>query len=388
MLKSKTSILLFIFAITLLSVTGTVTLPPALPVIAGFFGVAKDDIGMIMSLYTLPGIILTPLFGYLADKFGRKNIIIPSLLLFGVFSGACFAASSYSHLLIWRFLQGISAASLGSLNIVLISDYYNNEEKNKILGINSAVMSLGTAFFPVIAAGLLHFGWNYPFLISSTALFAGVFGAMYFRDSLPAGRLSTQEDVSNTSRKILWVYAMSTMTYIILMGCFMTYLPFFITDKLAGKPMYIGLSMTILSIGTVLVALLFGTLCRKYSQYRLLAFSFLFYALALVLFVTSTHIAQVFIASFLYGCGNALNFPNTQSIISKLSPSGRLATNLSLNRMSILVGQTIGPLLMGLVFRFSQSNLLMVFWCGILLSVLTFILLSVNRMFHTKAGEL
>lgn len=383
MLTSKTSILFFIFAITLLSVIGTVSLPPALPVIAQLFGVAKDDIGMIMAIYTLPGIILTPVFGYFADKFGRKRILIPSLLLFGIFSIACFFATSYSQLLMWRFFQGVSAASLGALNIVLISDYYSNSEKNKILGLNSAVMSLGTAAFPIMTAGLLHFGWNFPFLISSVAVLVGVFGAAFFQDSYTVTAESTLAKDPGTSRKIIWVYALSVMTYTILFGCFMTYLPFVITDVLAGKPLYTGLSMTILSVGTLLVALFFGTITRRISQYKLLAYSFLIYTLALVLFITASSMIQVFVAAFLYGCGNAFNFPNTQSIISKLSHPSRLATNLSLNRMSILLGQTIGPLLMGVVFKF--SDLYTVFIVGIILSLLTFIFVYFNRAFNAKS---
>ncbi|MBK9247392.1 MAG: MFS transporter [Ignavibacteria bacterium] len=383
MLKSKPAILFFIFFITLLSVIGTVSLPPALPVIAQLFGVAKADIGMIMSLYTLPGIFLTPVFGYFADKFGRKRILIPSLILFGIFSICCFFATSYSELLLWRFFQGVSAASLGSLNIVLINDYYNNTDKNKILGLNSAVMSLGTAAFPIMTAGLLHFGWNFPFLISSFSILVGLFGGLFFKDAFTITPNSTINPDTNSSRKLLWIYIVSAMTYIILFGCFMTYLPFLISDVLVGKPIFTGLSMTILSVGTLLVALFFGYLSKKTSQYKLLAFSFLIYTISLILFVTASSITQVLIASFIYGCGNAVNFPNTQSIISKLSNPSRLATNLSFNRMSILLGQTIGPLLMGIVFKYSDLNT--VFFGGIFLSFLTFVIVYFNRAFNSKS---
>src|SRR6185295_8708924 len=102
-----------------------------------------------------------------------KKILISSLVLFGIFSLACFSATSFNSLLIFRFLQGVSAASLGSLNIVIISDYFKGYEKNKVLGLNSAVLSIGTAVFPIMTAGLLHYGWNFPFLISSIAIVIG-----------------------------------------------------------------------------------------------------------------------------------------------------------------------------------------------------------------------
>jgi len=64
-------------------------------------------VGLLITAFTLPGIILVPIMGILADKFGRKKILVPSLMLFGIAGGSCFFFKNFSILLLLRFLQGI-----------------------------------------------------------------------------------------------------------------------------------------------------------------------------------------------------------------------------------------------------------------------------------------
>ncbi len=384
MFKNKYFILFFIFSITLLSAIGTVSLPPVLPSIAKVFSIKLENIGLVMSIYTLPGILLTPLFGYFIDKYGRKVFLIPSLIFYGIFSFACFTAQSFEMLLVFRFLQGVAVASLGSINIVLISDFFESREKNKMLGINSAVLSLGTAIFPLISAFLVKFGWNFPFLISTFALPVALWGMYKYKE---VKNIDSEEFVIKTSKNNvlrLNVYMISVISYIVLFGCFITYLPFVIKIKLNGLPQDIGLSITFLSIGTIIIATLFDYFVKKIKQIRLLAFSFLIQAIALFLLIKAPSIQLIFLAAFLYGCGNALNFPNTQSLIVKLSDENKLATNLSFNRMAVLTGQTIGPLLLGLVFK--NTNLESVFYFGILVSILTFLYIYI--IFNNKFSNI
>ena len=266
--------------------------------------------------------------------------------------------------------------NLDSNNIIIAYKNRLSKEKNKMLGINSAVLSLGTAIFPLISASLVKFGWNFPFLISTFALPVALWGIFSYKEV----KNSDLENfiIKSTKNNIMrnYVYLFSIISYIVLFGCFITYLPFLIKMKLQGMPQHIGLSITFLSIGTIIVASMFDYFAKKINQMNLLAYSFLIQAIALVILIFAPSIPVVFMASFLYGCGNALNFPNTQSLIVKLSDENQLATNLSFNRMSVLIGQTIGPLLMGFVIKF--SNLETVFYIGISISIITFLFIYFN----------
>jgi MFS family permease len=72
----------------LMAVLGTSTITPAFPTIVRELGVSSGQVGLLITVFTLPSIVMTPLLGVLSDRYGRKNILVPALLLFGIASGA------------------------------------------------------------------------------------------------------------------------------------------------------------------------------------------------------------------------------------------------------------------------------------------------------------
>ena len=93
----------------------------------------------------MPGVFLTPVAGVLSYKFGRKTVLIPSLLLFGVAGGACALVSEFELLFGLRLLQGVGAAALGATTkVTLIGDLFVGREWTAALGYNSCVLSTGT----------------------------------------------------------------------------------------------------------------------------------------------------------------------------------------------------------------------------------------------------
>ena len=117
----------FIFSVTLVAVMGVASITPAFPTIIDYFDLSTTDIGLLITVFTVPGVILTPLMGILADRLGRKSILVPSLILFGAAGVLCAFAQNYHQLLLLRVFQGIGATSLGSINITLVGDLYTGQ---------------------------------------------------------------------------------------------------------------------------------------------------------------------------------------------------------------------------------------------------------------------
>ncbi|MEH1888101.1 MAG: MFS transporter [Nostoc sp.] len=98
----------------------------------------------MITVYTLPSLFLGPIIGVLADRWGRKIIIVPSLFLFGIAGTACTFARDFNLLLWLRLLQEIGAASLLSLSITLIGDFYTGDRRSTAMGYNASISSVGT----------------------------------------------------------------------------------------------------------------------------------------------------------------------------------------------------------------------------------------------------
>lgn len=110
--------------VTLVGILGGTLYNPALPTIQEFFKVTEAQASWISTLFQLPGAIITPVFGILADILGRKQVLIPSLLVFAVGGALSGWASNFTTHLGGRFLQGVGAASLEPLQLTVIADLY------------------------------------------------------------------------------------------------------------------------------------------------------------------------------------------------------------------------------------------------------------------------
>ena len=164
-----------IFSITLMAVLGVASITPAFPKMVKELNLSSGQIGLLITIFTLPGVIMTPILGVLADHWGRKRILIPSMMVFGVAGGACAFARDMNLLLGLRFLQGAAAASLGSLSVTLIGDLYSGKTRAKAMGYNASVLSIGTACYPAIGGALAMMGWYYPFALPFLAIPIGIF---------------------------------------------------------------------------------------------------------------------------------------------------------------------------------------------------------------------
>lgn len=156
-----------IFGVTLMAVLGTSSISPAFPEVQEAFGVSRGQVALLITLFTLPGVLLTPVVGALSDRFGRRKILIPSLLLFGLAGGARALARNFDLLLALRVLQAAGAVSLGALNITLVGDLYAGRTLTAAMGYNAGVLSVGAASYPAVGGAMAMFGWYYPFALPS-----------------------------------------------------------------------------------------------------------------------------------------------------------------------------------------------------------------------------
>ncbi len=158
-----------VFAVTLMAVLGVSSITPVLPDIATVFDRTPQSVAWVIAIFTLPGVLFTPVAGVLGDRIGRKVVLIPCLLLFAVAGTACGFARSFESLLVLRFLQGTGAAALGAINVTLIGDLFSRQQRAAAMGYNAAVLSVGTGIYPAVGGGLALFAW-YSTTKSSTKM--------------------------------------------------------------------------------------------------------------------------------------------------------------------------------------------------------------------------
>lgn len=167
---------LLLFATTL-PVLGTALVSPVLDSVIEPFGTTPASVGLMVSFTTAPAIVLIPIAGVLADRYGRRPILVWSLLLFGLAGSAIAATTDFRIVLGLRFLQGVGFAGLSPTITTAIGDMYTARREATGQGLRMATNGLSGATFPLLAGVLVTVAWQFPFLLYAIAI--PIAGAVY-----------------------------------------------------------------------------------------------------------------------------------------------------------------------------------------------------------------
>ena len=353
LLKDKN--MLVIFGITLSAVMGVSSIAPALPSIARELVISTEQIGLLITVFTLPGIFLTPVLGVLADRTGRKRILIPSLILFGISGVLCGFSTNFNQLLWLRFLQGTGAAALGTLNVTLIGDLFSGNRRATAMGYNGGVLSVGTASYPIVGGALALIGWNYPFFLSALAIPVGIY-AIFALKTVPLEKGSNLTsyfgNIFNAlkSWKVAGLFISIFLTFFILYGGYITFFPILLDSKFGISSFVIGVFLSSTSIITGITSLQLGRLTKRFAEQGLiLTGSVLYFLIFLAIpLIDSLYLLLIPIAFF--GIAQGLNIPSILNLLTSQVPSDFRAAFLSVNWMVIRCGQTLAPFLLGIVY--------------------------------------
>jgi MFS family permease len=343
-----------IFGITLMAVMGVASITPAFPTIARDLNVSAQQVGLLITVFTLPGVILTPILGVLADRYGRKKILIPALLLFGIAGTACFFARDFKLLLILRFFQGMGGGSLGSINTTLIGDLYHGDERATAMGYTTSVLSMGTASYPLIGGALAVLAWYYPFLLSIIAIPIGIIVLLKLKNPEPEKPESMRHYFRSVWKSIngqvVGLFFASLLTFVILYGVYLSYFPFLVKQSFGGSAVTIGLLMSAMSATTAVTSSQLGKLTRRFTSKSLLIAGFLLYSIGLALIPYMPSIWMLLIPTLIFGLGHGVNIPSILTLMSGFAPFEQRAAFMSMNSMVLRGGQTIGPPLIGVFY--------------------------------------
>lgn len=334
---------------------GVSSIAPALPSISRSLDIPIDQIGLLITFFTIPGILFTPILGVLADRYGRKRILIPSLFLFGIAGTACAFAVDFHQLLLFRFLQGLGSASLGVINLTLLGDLYNKRDRTTALGYNGGVLSVGTAIYPAIGGALTLLGWNYPFFLTLLAIPVGVFAAT----SLETAQLDKSQKLGAYFKKIgsalkskfvIGLFIIMLLTFLMLYGGYITFLTILLDERFGLSALMIGLLLSGSSILTGITSAQLGRLTLRFSEkYLILAAAFLYLIFFLMIpQIKST--AGFILPIALFGVAQGINIPSVLNLITGYAKKEYRALFLSVNWMMMRTGQAIGPYILGLVY--------------------------------------
>jgi len=157
----------------------------ALPYMQGGLSASRDEITWVLTSYIVASAVMTAPVGWIAARFGKKNVLIASMLGFTVTSMLCGMADTLDEMIVFRLLQGVFGAALAPLSQTVMLDLYPIEQRGRAMATFGIGIMLGPILGPMLGGWLTDaYSWRWVFYVN---LPFGVLAAaglwLFFKDS-------------------------------------------------------------------------------------------------------------------------------------------------------------------------------------------------------------
>ena len=329
---------------------------PVLPLYARDFGVSATMVGLTLTVFALARLILNIPAGLIADRFGRRVLLIggPILTSIGMF-GSGFAGDIWS-LLIWRFVAGAGSAFFMSGALIYLIDIAPPDLRARYVATNQWALSVGVALGPGLG-GLVAERWGLaaPFhLVGVIALFAAVYAV--FR--LPETRRSSSPKLKDESpaREAARIarsgpfLAIAFVTGTIFMtraGTRATLVPLHADETLAWGPGELGLVFTVTGVMTLFTLWPATWATENIGRASVILFSAMTAALGTFVIGSSSTPMWFVLGNLILTLGTGTAGPAPAAFVADLFPERMRGLGVGLYRSAGDVGFVLGPPALG-----------------------------------------
>jgi DHA1 family tetracycline resistance protein-like MFS transporter len=363
---------------------------PLLPYYGRSLGADAVAIGALFAVYSLTQFLLAPFWGALADRVGRRPVLLASIA-WGFVAYLLFAvAESYGVLLLSRFLAGLSAAVIG-VSQAYLADRTPAEERAGGMGLLGAAFGMGFVVGPALGALLSGWGFAAPgFFAAALTAVNFALALRWLSESLPAEHRSEARPVVHPLRGlrarrvpglrgVLAILFLTTAAFSVLYPVF----PLFVEARFGFGPLEAGILFSLVGLASVGVqAGALGPLARWSGERRLLGLGALTMALGLALLPFCQSPPALVLALVPIALGFAVTTPIAQTLLSRLSPPAEQARNLGVGHSLASLARACGPLAGGVLF--DRLGTAFPFWAATLLLLAAF---ALARRLPVAGGE-
>lgn len=347
-MKKKMSVAMFMLLMVFI---GFGIVIPVLPRMITNAGAKGFHLGLMLSIYSLVAFIVSPLWGTLSEKIGRRPVILmgtfgftTSYLLLGLANGQLWM------IYLSRALGGVFSSAVASVIVAYVADITTAEQRTKGMAFVGMSIGLGFTFGPAFGGVLSRYGYNIPFFTAAILTFITyVLGFILLKESLPSEGRGVRHGVAPSR----WTAFTGRMKYLYTLSFFVTFaqagleatLFYFEAEKIPGiTEEQIGYMFFFCGFFSALVQ---GGVVRKYikggGEKKAIIVGLVILAAGLLLLLLSSNIFNATIYLCIFGIGNALIRPCVVSLITqKTNASQGLAAGLYSSMDSF--GRITGPL--------------------------------------------
>ncbi len=340
----KDANLMILLAVVMFAVTGGSLVGPILPAMMELSGATSKNIGLALSAYTFSAMVATPLLGPVADRFGRKRVIVPAVIFFGAGGLLITFTRSFWLVLVWRALQGIGVGGMLNTVVAAIGDMYEEPDRSRAMGWRITVQGLTNATVPFVAGAIATMAWFLPFYIHSAAIVLGIVAAFKLKE--PAGAAKTQRYMIKAlyaivNTRAIWLFFSNFMGFVLLYGI-VVYMPILVVKQFGLTTLHSGLAISAAAGVSAITASQAGRFSGVSETIRIL-WGFFCCGLSHLLTGFSGSYPLLLVFMGIWGLGFGVMMPTLNAAAAGLVSTELRAGVLSVFTLLIYLGQTVSP---------------------------------------------
>lgn len=248
---------------------------PILPAIANDFGIPVTDAGMLITVYMIPFGLFQLVFGPLADRYGKRQIITASMVILTVATGLCAIGQALTDLAAYRLLTGIFSACVMPVSLALIGDLFPVEERQSAIGMFMGISFLGQGLSMAIGGSIAFFiNWRGVFALYAVLSVFATLLLMTVGRHIPSSKNPQSHFVRPyftllSHSQSIWTYLVVALEGILINGSF-SYIGGFLDDRFQLNYLQIGFVMTAFGVMAVIGGRLSGKFADKLGRRKVL----------------------------------------------------------------------------------------------------------------------
>lgn len=331
---------------SMMTIMANAVIAPALPLITQSFAhLANAAIlsKMIMSVPALTIAIASPFMGLISDKWGRRPVLIISMLIYAAAGSTGYYIENLPLILFFRFIFGFGVAGIMTSLTALIGDYFEMKERSHFLGLQGSFMAIGGIVFISGSGFLADINWHYTFLIYLFSLPILLLVLLFVKEPKSIKVKQANQSDDEYPKKMAWIVYISVFIAVLFFYLLPVQSPFLLAT-IKGMPYaYMGLLMSAGTLAQAVFALFYGRMRSRFTNATIYAFCCILLGIGYTALSFSTEIWHCVVSLFIVGAGISWIIPNANFWILTIAPSsqrgklsGRVAT-------AVYMGQFLCP---------------------------------------------
>lgn len=339
--------ILFVSAVAWLAPSA---IAPGLPALYAEYADLPNAQILSRMVLTMPMLFIAlsgPIVGYAVDRFGRRPVLITSMIGYGIAGMSGLVFDSLVAILIGRAVLGIFLAGVLTSVTALIGDYYSGEERSRIAGLQGTFMSFGAVVFVVLGGLLAEVHWRIGFALFAYAflILPAMLLSLYEPRSNRAqsARQTAVEPLSRDSRNIILLLYLLGFFCMIALFMIPSQTQFFLREINIPDPTRTGIAVGIFNFSSGVASLGFPWLHRRFGTAAVFAFMFSTAAVGFVLIGGSNSYAEIIVALAIGGLSMGVFLPNAILAVISRAPEAKRGRALGGLTTTFYLGQFLSP---------------------------------------------